>query len=80
MRDRNFLWVAAVVFGVVALAHLLRIFNGWSLTLDGWIIPMAFSWIGGLVAAGLCLWAVSLIRSDPEGQDQGSATDPLPPA
>jgi hypothetical protein len=74
MRDRNFLWVAAVVFGVVALAHLLRIFNGWSLTLDGWIIPMAFSWIGGLVAAGLCLWAVSLIRSGSGGQGDSPTT------
>lgn len=45
------------VFGVVALAHLLRAIFAWEVVIEGSVIPMWPSWVGfvvaGILAAGL---------------------------
>jgi hypothetical protein len=53
MRERTYILVVAIVFTVVAVAHLYRIFTGADLILVGWDIPMWLSWFGVAVAAYL---------------------------
>jgi len=50
--------LSIALFGLVALAHLLRLALGWEVTIDGWIAPMWVSIIGTLVPASLAvmLW------------------------
>jgi uncharacterized membrane protein YjjB (DUF3815 family) len=45
--------VAAVVFALVALVHLLRLVYGWEVTLAGWVVPLWVSVVGLIVAGGL---------------------------
>jgi hypothetical protein len=52
-KERTYLLVAGVVFTVVALAHLMRVFTQGELVLMGWVVPLWLSWIGTLVAAYL---------------------------
>lgn len=57
---RTYLVVSAVVFGAVALMHILRLSLNWPVDLAGWAVPLWFSWIGLVVAAALCIWGFRL--------------------
>lgn len=53
LRERVYLLVAGTVFGVVAVAHLMRIFFGADLTIGGWQAPLWLSWLGTAITAYL---------------------------
>jgi len=53
MTERTFSTIAAAIFGVVAVLHLVRILMGWSIVIDSWTVPMSLSWVGLIIAAGL---------------------------
>lgn len=53
MRERSYLLVAGIVFGVVAAAHLLRLFSGTDLVVGDWAVPLWLSWIGVAVTTYL---------------------------
>lgn len=57
MGHKNYCIVSGVLFALVALAHLLRIVNGMSISVDDYAVPMLVSWIGMIVPAALALWA-----------------------
>jgi len=53
MTERTFATIAAVIFALVALFHLLRIVMGWSVVIDSWTVPMWVSALGLVVGAVL---------------------------
>ena len=53
MSQKTFTIIASVIFGLVALLHVLRIFFGWPAVIGSWTVPMWLSWIGLVVAGGL---------------------------
>lgn len=53
LRSRTYFVTVGVILGVVALAHLLRLFAAVDLVLAGWTVPLWISWIGVAVAAYL---------------------------
>jgi O-antigen/teichoic acid export membrane protein len=59
--------VAGTIFGLVAIAHLLRIFLCATLIFGSHSIPHWMSVIGAIVAACLCiwLWVASYKKSPP---------------
>jgi hypothetical protein len=61
MDQKTFVLLAGVVFAIVALAHLLRIFMGWSIVIDTWTVPMWLSWIALVIAGGLGFFGLSLV-------------------
>ena len=62
MSEKTFVAIAAVIFGIVALLHLLRLVMGWSIVIENWSVPMWFSWIGLLVAGALSYFGMRLVR------------------
>ena len=50
---KPFSTIAAVVFALVALVHLLRLVYGWQVVFNGWTVPMWLSWFGLIVAGVL---------------------------
>jgi hypothetical protein len=60
MTEKTFVTVAAVIFALVALLHLLRLVTGWSIVIDAWTVPMWVSWIGLVVAGGLSYYGARL--------------------
>jgi hypothetical protein len=60
--QRTFNVVASVIFALVALLHLLRIYMGWPIVIGSWTAPMWVSWIGLVVAGGLSYFGLSLAR------------------
>ena len=52
---KPFTTIAVIVFALVAVAHLLRLFYGWEVVVAGAVIPMWVSWLGLVVAGGLAV-------------------------
>jgi hypothetical protein len=52
---RPFTALGAIIFALIALLHLLRLFLGWKVAVDGIDIPMWLSVLGMLIAGGLAL-------------------------
>jgi hypothetical protein len=57
MDQKTFSVVAGVVFAVVAVLHLLRIYMNWPVVIADWSVPMWVSWVGLVIAGGLALAA-----------------------
>jgi uncharacterized membrane protein YjjB (DUF3815 family) len=45
--------IAAIIFAVVALVHLLRLVYQWQVVFNGWVVPMWLSGFGLIVAGAL---------------------------
>ena len=48
--------VSALIFAVVAIAHLIRILRGWTVHIGPYSVPMSLSWVGLVIAALLAIW------------------------
>ena len=44
-NSKIYFFVVCVVFGLVFLVHVLRIFSGWSAQVENFAVPMWFSYI-----------------------------------
>ena len=60
MNSRAYLVISGTIFGIVAILHLLRVVNGWAVVVGPWSAPMWISWLGTLLPAVLCVWALRL--------------------
>jgi hypothetical protein len=62
---RGYLQISGALFGLIALGHLLRLLRHWPVDLAGYMVPLWVSWLGLLLAGGLSIWAVRLMRAMP---------------
>ena len=58
MNQRTYFVISGVIFGGVALLHLLRLINHWEVILGPWTMPLWLSWLGLFLAGGLSVWAL----------------------
>lgn len=56
-----FFLISGIVFGLVALFHILRLAFRWQVRLRSQEITMWLSGVGFVAAAGMCFWAFWLI-------------------
>jgi hypothetical protein len=59
---KSYLTLSALIFAVVALAHLTRALAAWTIVIGPWTVPVALSWVGAIAAAALSGWAFFLAR------------------
>ena len=50
---KPFTTIAVAVFTLIAVVHLLRLFTGWEVSVNGFIVPVWFSVPGLIIAGGL---------------------------
>ncbi len=62
MKTQTFVMVSATIFGLAAIAHLVRVAQGWTLQLGPYALPPAVSWIGLVIAGALCVWGFACLR------------------
>jgi hypothetical protein len=55
MNRKTFSTVAGGIFALVALFHLIRIFEDWPVIIADWSVPKSLSWVALVVASGLAL-------------------------
>jgi hypothetical protein len=63
MGQKTFFIVAGIIFAVVALFHLVRIYMDWPIMIGDWSIPMWASWIALVVAGVLAFLGLRLAAS-----------------
>lgn len=54
---------SGVVFGLIALLQLIRAISQWPVQIAEYNIPVFASWIIGIVAGGLCVWAFRSVKN-----------------
>lgn len=52
---KPFTTIAVILFSLIAVIHLLRLFAGWQIIVIGFVIPVWWSVIGLVIAGGLAL-------------------------
>lgn len=57
MDKNKALMIAAVIFGVIAVLHLLRSILSWPASIAGWDVPLWLSYIT-VVVAGYLAWSM----------------------
>jgi len=55
--------ISGSIFGLVAIAHLLRLINQWPLVLGPYAVPLPISWAGLIITGCLSFWSFRLIRT-----------------
>jgi hypothetical protein len=64
MSQKTFSLVATVIFLVVGLLHALRLFLGWPVQVNGWVVPMWVSWVGLVFGLYLASEGIGLARKN----------------
>ena len=55
--------ISGVIFGLVAIIHLVRALSNWSFVIGPITFPLSASWIGFVITAAMCIWAIRLIAN-----------------
>jgi hypothetical protein len=66
MDRKTYLWVAGVIFSLVMVFHVVRIFEDWPLIIGDWSVPKSLSWVGLIVAGGLALLGFRVAANENE--------------
>ena len=66
MGRKTYLWVAGIIFTLVALFHLVRIFEDWPVSIGDWSAPKWVSWAALIVAGGLALFGFRFTADENE--------------
>jgi hypothetical protein len=48
--------IASLIFGLVAIFHVIRLFRHTAVTVGSHVVPTGLSWAGLIVGAVLCIW------------------------
>ncbi len=63
MALKLYLVLSGAIFLLVAVFHLLRLVNGWSIVVGGYAVPFVLSYVGLPASAAYCAWATWLLRA-----------------
>lgn len=58
---RSYLRISSALFGLIALAHLLRLLRHWPAVIAGQPVPAWISIVALVVTATLSIWALRLL-------------------
>jgi hypothetical protein len=64
MDQKTFSLVAGLIFAVVALFHLVRVFEEWTLIVGDWSVPKWVSWVALVVAGALALIGLRISQQE----------------
>ena len=62
MKDPCFVCVAMTLFLFIGTAHLVRVFLGWDIMINGWVLPNEMSIIAGLSLLAMAVWGIRVRR------------------
>ncbi|OKH54611.1 hypothetical protein NIES2101_07335 [Calothrix sp. HK-06] len=61
MNEKVYLLISAAIFAFIAILHIIRLVNHWSLNIGAIAVPLWGSWLGLAIAAALSIWAFRLV-------------------
>ena len=59
---KSYVAISAMIFALVAIAHVIRIVQGWQVQLGDLGVAMSVSWVALVVSAALAVWGGTLLR------------------
>ena len=62
MTQRTYIQITGMLFGLIALLHIVRLINGWPAVIGVWTMPLGLSAVGIVVASFLAWSAWRLSR------------------
>jgi hypothetical protein len=62
MKTKPYLATSGLIFFLVGLVHLLRLYHHWDAQLGSWVVPVWVSYVGLAAAWGLSGWSIILHR------------------
>jgi len=62
MKMRAYLVVSTLVFALVAIVHLIRFVQDWTVQVGTWTVPHSASLGAVIVFAAFAIWGASLLR------------------
>lgn len=63
MQPKTYLLISALVFAIVATAHLTRLIYRWPIELGSWSVPSWVSGPGFALPGALSIWGFQLARN-----------------
>lgn len=48
--------ISALIFGVVAIGHLIRLLKRWTVQIGPYSVPMSVSWVGLIITVVISIW------------------------
>ena len=54
--SNSYATISALIFALVAIAHLVRLIKQWAVQIGPASVPMSVSWAGLIIAALLAIW------------------------
>ena len=67
MDRKTFCMLAGIIFTLVALFHLVRIYMDWPVMIADWSVPKWVSWLGLIVAGGLAIFGFRFTGNEGTG-------------
>jgi len=60
MGQRTFNLVTGIIFAIIVVVHILRLYMGWPAVIGTWAVPTWLSWVGCVVGGALSYSALRL--------------------
>ena len=54
---KNYIAISGSIFAIVAFAHLIRIIDGWEVSVNGQAVTMTISYLAFVATGMLAVWA-----------------------
>ena len=62
MKQKTFVKIAGIIFGLVAFVHLVKVLFAWDANIGGWEVPLWISYIAVVIAGFLAYSAYKLLK------------------
>ena len=60
--DRTYVTLTSLLFGLIGILQSIRAFEAWPVVINGFAVPVPFSWFAAAVFLGLAGWGVAQLR------------------
>ncbi len=65
MGQRTYNLVTGIIFAIIVVVHILRLYMGWPVVIGTWTAPTWLSWIGCVVGGALSYSGLRLHSNRP---------------
>ena len=52
--------ISGIIFAIIAIVHILKLFMGWSITFNGHEVPIWASWVTLVIAIIMAVWDLKI--------------------
>lgn|GEM_PF-5841007 len=59
---RSYTFLTGILFAIIGLAHAVRLYYGWVISIDGTVMPEWVSWVFIIVTVGIAWEAMKLSK------------------